>query len=85
MTPVSPKKPLKPLHWVASARKDFDDFPVAVKREVGHALYFAQTERKHESTKALRGFGDAGVLEVVTSFDGDAFRTVYTVRFEGAV
>jgi phage-related protein len=33
----------------------------------------------------LKGFGDAGLLEVVTSMEGDAFRTVYTVRFKHAV
>lgn len=31
------------------------------------------------------GFGDAGVLEVVVDFDGNTFRTVYSVRFSKAV
>ncbi|NDD31803.1 MAG: type II toxin-antitoxin system RelE/ParE family toxin, partial [Proteobacteria bacterium] len=35
--------------------------------------------------KPLRGFGGAGVLEVVAARDGNAYRSVYTVRFEGAV
>jgi phage-related protein len=33
----------------------------------------------------LKGFGGAGVLEVVDDFDGDAYRAVYTVRFAGVV
>jgi len=33
----------------------------------------------------LKGFGDAGVLEVVEDFDRKTYRTVYTVRFAGAV
>jgi phage-related protein len=33
----------------------------------------------------LRGFGGAGVLEIVDDFDGDTYRAVYTVRFAGAV
>jgi phage-related protein len=33
----------------------------------------------------LRGFGGAGVLEIVDDFDGDTYRTVYTVRFAGVV
>jgi phage-related protein len=82
---TNPRRPLKPLVWIASARKDFDAFPVSVHREVGYALHLAQTGRKHEQTKVLKGFGDAGVLEVLSSFDGDAYRTVYTVRFESAV
>lgn len=69
----------------ASARKDFAAFPAAAHREVGYALYLSQTGAKHEAAKALKGFGDACVLEVVTSVDGDAFRTVYTVRFAKAV
>ncbi len=35
--------------------------------------------------KPLRGFGGAGVLEIVDDFDGDTFRAVYTVRFAAAV
>ena len=35
--------------------------------------------------KPLKGFGGAGVLEVVDDFDGDTFRAVYTVRFTGMV
>jgi phage-related protein len=33
----------------------------------------------------LKSYGDAGVLEVVVDFDGNTFRTVYTVRFAEAV
>jgi phage-related protein len=33
----------------------------------------------------LKGFGGAGVLEVVENYDGDAYRAVYTVKFEGVV
>jgi phage-related protein len=36
------------------------------------------------SAKALKGLG-SGVIELIEAFDGDAFRTVYTVRFEQAV
>ena len=35
--------------------------------------------------KPLKGFGGAGVLEVVDDFDGDTYRAVYTVRFSGVV
>ena len=35
--------------------------------------------------KPLRGFGGAGVLEIVDDFDGDAYRAVYTVRFFGVI
>jgi phage-related protein len=35
--------------------------------------------------KCLQGFGGRAVLEIVVPSEGDAFRTVYTVRFAGAV
>lgn len=33
----------------------------------------------------MKGFGGAGVLEVVEDDDGSTFRTVYTVKFGDAV
>ena len=48
-------------------------------------MWDAQLGRKAPYAKPLKGFGDAGVLEVVDSFDGNAFRAVYTVRFAKAV
>jgi phage-related protein len=35
--------------------------------------------------KPLKGFGSAGVLEVVEDHDGSTFRAVYTIRFAGVV
>jgi phage-related protein len=52
---------------------------------MGYALYVAQQGGKHRDAKPLKGFGGAGVVEIVTDFDGDTFRTVYTVRLHGAV
>jgi phage-related protein len=33
----------------------------------------------------MKGFGGAGVLEVVDDFQGDTYRAVYTLKFTGAV
>ncbi len=52
---------------------------------MGYALYVAQHGGKHRDTKTLRGFGGAGVVEVVTDFRGDTFRAVYTLRYAKAV
>ena len=75
---------IKPLFWVNSAKKDFIAFPAVVIRRVGHALHEAQIGLKPLDAKVLKGLG-SGVLEVVTNFDTDTFRTVYTVRFDKAV
>ena len=40
---------------------------------------------KHPDAKPLKGFGGAGVLEVVEDLDGDAYRAVYTVKFDDIV
>lgn len=52
---------------------------------MGYALFLAQGGGKHPDAKPLRGFGGTGVLQVVERFDGNAFRTVYTVRLADAV
>ncbi len=76
---------LKPLVWIGSSRGDLRKFPEDVQDEVGFALYQAQLGEKHRAVKPLKGFGGAGVLEVVSSFEGNAYRAVYTVRLEQAV
>ena len=76
---------LKPLYWVGSSKRDLLSLPGPVVDLFGFALYLAQDGRKHEQAKPLRGFGSAGVLEVVEDWDRSTYRAVYTVRFEGVV
>ncbi len=75
----------KPVRWVGSSKADLRDFPADVRRRVGGALWDAQLGLKAPYAKPLKGFGGAGVLEIVDDFDGDTFRAVYTVRFAGIV
>ncbi|SRR6266851_9891969 len=75
----------KPVRWIASSLKDLCGFPPEARRAVGYALYFAQMGDKHPSAKPLKGFGGAGVLEIVEDYDGNTFRVVYTVKFSEAV
>lgn len=76
---------LKPLFWVGSALEEVRAFPLAVRRQIGFALYLAQTGGKHMDAKPLKGFGGAGVLELVESHAGNTYRGVYTVKLAGAV
>ena len=48
---------------------------------MGYALYQAQLGLKAVSAKPLRGFGGAGVLEIVEDHQTDTYRAVYTVKF----
>jgi phage-related protein len=75
----------KPVIWMGSSRKDFGEFPDPVKDRMGYALYVAQQGGKHADAKPLKGFGGAGVIEIVRDNRGDTFRTIYTVRLAGAV
>jgi len=56
-----------------------------VRKLFGHALDFAQRRDRHDAAKALKGFGGAGVLDVIEDDAGGTYRAVYTVRFEEAV
>ena len=75
--PAQPKR----LEWIGSSKKDLKALPDDVVDVFGYALYLAQIGQKHEQAKPLRGFGSAGILEVVEDWRGDTFRAVYTVRY----
>jgi len=74
----------KPLVWAGSSKRDLVAFPDAVRREIGRALSAAQFGGKHPAAKPWKGEG-GGVFEIVEDHRGDAYRAVYTVRFERAV
>ncbi|MBP8867519.1 MAG: type II toxin-antitoxin system RelE/ParE family toxin [Propionivibrio sp.] len=76
---------MKRLLWVGSAKKDLKAMPDDVQDTFGYALHQAQVGKRHEQAKPLKGFGSAGVLEVVENSGGGTFRAVYTVKFGDAV
>ena len=80
-----PESALKPVDWIGSSYKDFRAFPDEVQDHMGYALHLAQTGGKHDDAKPLKGFGGAGVLEIVSDHVGDTYRAVYTVKFATAV
>ena len=76
---------IKPVDWIGASYKDFRAFPDEVQDHMGYALHLAQTGEKHDDAKPLKGFGGAGVLEIVSDHVGDTYRAVYTVKFATAV
>lgn len=72
----------KPLHWVASAKKDYQAFPEVVQSDMGYALGLARLDAKHPHAKPWKGDGP-GIFEIVEDHRGDTYRPVYTVRFAG--
>ena len=59
--------------------------PDDIKGVIGYALRLAQEGGKHPDAKSLKGFGGAGVLEVVENHAGDDYRTIYTVTLGNTV
>jgi phage-related protein len=55
-----------------------------VQANFGFELFLAQTGQHPPSAKPSKGIG-SGTIELVDDFDGDAYRAVYTMRFEEAV
>ena len=75
----------RPLEWVGTSYKDLMALPSEVRRFFGFALSLAQAGDRHDAAKVLKGFGGAGVLEVVEDDEGGTYRAVYTVKFAEAV
>ena len=75
----------KPLEWIASSYKDLMVLPALVRRRFGYALSLAQLGDQDDAAKVLKGFGGAGVLEVVEDDAGGTYRAVYTVKFADVV
>jgi len=75
---------IKPAVFVGSSRKDLRTFPGKVRQEIGQALFEVQLGDHPATAKPLKGFG-SGILEIRDNFDGDTYRAVYMVRFEGVL
>lgn len=77
-------RPLRPLIWIGASRRDYVRFLERVQDNFGFALFLVQTGQHPLSAKPLKRSGRA-VIKLVDDFDGDTYRTVYTVRFFEAV
>jgi phage-related protein len=76
---------VKELVWIASSRRDLRGLQKSVRRSFGVALWAVQTGTTPPMAKPLRGFGGAGVLELIEDDEGGTYRAVYTVRYATAV
>ena len=74
----------KPLFWIASSKKDLLSLSDEVIDDFGYSLGAVQLGKKPLYAKPWKGEG-VGVMELVTSTDGNTFRAIYTVKFELAV
>lgn len=76
---------LKPVVWIGSSRRDLRAMPLQVRRDIGQALYAAQCGETDPAAKPLKGFGGSSVLEIITDYQTDTYRGVYTVQFRGLI
>ena len=73
------------LEWIGSSHRDLMTLLADVRRFFGYALSLAQAGDQHDAARVLKGFGGAGVLEVIENDADGTYRAVYTVKFEEAV
>ncbi len=70
---------LKPVVWVGDARKKVQSFPREARYDIGAALFDVQKGTKPPQAKPFKGVA-SGVLEIVTRFETNTYRTVYAVQ-----
>ena len=70
---------IRPISWLSSARKAFDDFPDGARDTIIDALSVAAEGGKAGIAKPMKGLW-SGVFEIALAFRGNAFRLVYAVQ-----
>jgi len=75
----------KPVRWVGTSLRVLRSVPRAVRIDSGHALFAAHEGKRDPAAKPLTGFGGSSVIEIVASHYGNAWRAIYTVRFQDAI
>jgi phage-related protein len=74
----------RPLFWEGVGKEGLKQFPVAVQKDMGVALFVVQLGGKPPSAKPWKGSGP-GVYELIEDHRGDTYRAVYTVRIAQSI
>lgn len=70
---------LKELIWVGSSKKDLMSLPEDIEDAFGYGLFNAQKGKLPKNSKSLKGFGNAGIVEIIESDAAGTYRAVYTI------
>ena len=70
---------IREVTWVGNSKTRLKEFPEAVQKDIGDALFFAQAGSMSPAAKPFKGVG-SGVFEIRASHRTDAYRAVYAVR-----
>lgn len=77
--------PYASLVWIGRSKDDYVKFPRQVQRKMGFWLFEAENGEHPSGAKPLKGFGGASVIELISDFDGDTYRAVYTVKLSDTI
>jgi phage-related protein len=72
----------KGVVWMGDSLKRLREFPEDVQQEIGYVLYLAQLGENHASAGPMKGYN---AVEIVSDYAGNAFRGVYTTKFEDVI
>lgn len=75
----------KPIHFVGSTIKDLRGLPIAVRGAFGRQLLDVQYGDRPAGAQTLKGFGGAGIVELVEDDASGTYRAVFTLQFAEAV
>ena len=67
------------VRWVGNSKERLQEFPAQVRKDVGHALYLAQTGQMSPLAKPMKGIAP-GVFEIVADHDTNTYRAVYAAK-----
>jgi phage-related protein len=77
---------MKKLVWVGSSLDDLKAFPKPVQQEVGGRLQEVQSGQTPAGSKLLKGNKKlAGVREIVSNYNSDTYRSIYTVKLGDSI
>jgi len=72
---------LREVAWLKGALKEFEKFPVTVRRKILGDLTLAAEGESGDISKSLKGMG-AGIFEIALKFRKDAYRAIYAVKID---
>ena len=75
---------VKKVMWVGDSIKALKKFPEDVKDSIGYSLHKIQEGILPSNAKPLKGCKPA-VMEIVSDYDTNTYRAVYTVKIGDAV
>ena len=74
----------RPISWIKSARKAFEDFPQDAQSIGLAALTIAAEGGKADVAKPMKELG-SGVFEIALRYAGNAFRVIYAVQLSDEI